>query len=169
MQGQWNLRRLEKLHVEFEEADGHSVEKLLEHASNLYLKELTVTHTGPGFANLHASSLAKLHFESVKLEGFVVHRAAKLARKRGQFVDCVLDVSRPDLNVFFGGAQGLTLDRCRLSGALSWRFWVPPVVVVGILIAGLMVNKTDTLILIQSVWVTFSIVFLVNLTMGDRN
>lgn len=169
MHGQWNLRRLEKLHIEFEEADDHSVEKLLEHASNLYLKDLKVTYTGPGFANLHASSLANLHFESIKLEGFVVQRSAQLARKTGQLVDCVLDVSRPDLDTFFGGAQGLTLDRCRLSGALSWRFWVPLAVVVGFLMTGLMVNKTVTINFIWSVCVCGFITNVFMLALKNRN
>ena len=124
VKGQWCLRSLQTLHVEFDDLrdDEHAVEKFLQHADKLYLKVLRLTYTGPGMASLQASSLAKLHVEHLVLEGFDIQKSAKLAKKRGRLIDCVLDVSQQDLNIFYKSAPQLQLERCRLpEHALSWR------------------------------------------------
>ena len=126
MQGQWDLRKLEKLHVEFEQPNHDSaVEQFLQHADDLYLQELKLTYTGPGFASLNAASLGKLHIKQLQLEGFTIRQSTKLAHHAGQLTDCVLDVSDPDLTMFYNAAMNLKLNRCRLSKDLSWRFWAP--------------------------------------------
>lgn len=127
MQGQWDLRKLEKLHVEFEQPDHDSaVEQFLQHADSLYLQELKLTYTGPGFASLNAASLAKLHVKQLQLEGFMIRQSTKLAHHTGQLTDCVLDVSWLDLTMFYYNATlYLKLNRCRLSKDLSWRFLAP--------------------------------------------
>ena len=126
MQGQWNLRNLQKLHVDFSELPDHtdSVEQFLQHAEPLYLKELKLTYSGPGFASLQANSIERLHVENLQLNGFEIYRSAKLAKQKGRLVDCVLDVSKLELFLFYKSAPELELDRCRLSQTLSWRTYV---------------------------------------------
>ncbi|KAL3143313.1 hypothetical protein ABBQ38_002152 [Trebouxia sp. C0009 RCD-2024] len=124
VQGQWSLRSLRKLEVEFSDVpqDSHAVEQLLQHADYLYLKELRLKYTGPGFASLQASSLDKLHVENLVLEGFDIHKAAKLANSSGRLVDCILDVSQKDFDMFYKGAPLLVFERCRLpQHMMSWR------------------------------------------------
>ncbi|KAL3133771.1 hypothetical protein ABBQ32_008253 [Trebouxia sp. C0010 RCD-2024] len=124
VQGQWNLRSLQKLEVELSDVsqDSQAVEQLLQHAEYLYLKELRLTYTGPGFASLQASSLDKLHVENLVLEGFDIRKAAKLANSSGRLVDCVLDVSQKDIDMFYKGAPLLVFERCRLPQYMvSWR------------------------------------------------
>lgn len=125
MPGQWNLRQLEKLHVEFNQLSDpdKAFEGILQHADHLYLKELMLKCKGAGFARLPASSLAKLHVENLQLEGFTLHQSAKLATKKGRLVDCLLDISWLDCILFYEGAPQLQLDRCRLQQGLAWRIW----------------------------------------------
>lgn len=123
VQGQWDLRSLQELEVEFSDlSQEHAVEQLLQHADYLYLKKLRLKYTGPGIASLQASSLAKLRVEDLLLEGFDIHKAAKLANRSGRLVDCILDVSQKDLVMFYNGAPWLLLERCRLpQNIISWR------------------------------------------------
>ena len=146
MQGQWDMRNLTKLHVEFEQPDHDIVfEQFLQHADNLYLQELKLTYTGPGFASLNAASLAKLHVKQLQLEGFTIRQSTKLAHHTGQLNDCVLDVSWLDLAIFYHySAQYLKLNRCRLSKDLSWRFWAPLGAAVGSTALGYIFNPGVT-------------------------
>ena len=145
MRGQWNLRKLQKLYVEFDQPSDHAVTDFLQHADELYLGELTLTYTGSGFANLHASALAKLHVDVLNLEGFSIHQTGALANKQGRLVDCALDLPQPDLNFYHNGAPGLKLDRCRMSNTPSWRMWGPAVAISGIILAGLSVHAAQTI------------------------
>ena len=124
VQGQWDLRSLQELQVELSDVsqDTYAVDQLLQHADQLYLKDLQLKYTGPGFASLQASSLDKLHVENLGLEGFDIRDATKLANSSGRLVDCILDVSQKDLNFFHNGAPLLVLERCRLAQyMISWR------------------------------------------------
>ena len=152
MRGQWNLRRLQKLHVEFGQPSDHAVEELLQHADQLYLEELTLTYTGSGFANLHASALAKLHVDFLNLEGFSIHQTGALANKNGRLVDCVLDLPQPDLDFYHNGAPGLKLDRCRVSDTPSWRMWGPAVAISGIIVVGLSIHAARTIFALGTAW-----------------
>ena len=146
MRGQWNLRKLQKLRIEFEQPSENCILECLQHAEELYLKELTLTYTGAGFANLHASALAKLHVEHLNLEGFSVRQTGALAKKKGRLVDCVLDLPQPDLDFYYNGAPGLELDRCRLSDTPSWRMWGPAVAIASIILAGLILHAARTIV-----------------------
>ena len=152
MRGQRNLRKLQKLHVEFCQPSDHAVEALFQHADQLYLEELTLTYTGSGFANLHASALAKLHVNFLNLEGFSVHQTGALANKNGRLVDCVLDLPQPDLNFYHNGAPGLKLERCRVSNNPSWRMWGPAVAISGIILAGLSIHAARTIFALGTAW-----------------
>ena len=124
MSGQWNFRSLQKLHVEFDQLDhDHAVDDFLQFAERLYLNELHLTYTGSGFASLHGSSLAKLHFDELHITGFDIKQSAALADKNAQLTDCILDISQTDLNIFYNAGPQLVLDRCRLPQALSWRMY----------------------------------------------
>ena len=119
MHGQWGLRRLQKLHVVFDRLldEEGSVEQFLRHTDKLFLQELKLSYTGPGFARLDASSLARLHVEKLTLEGFDVCKSGKLAHRSGYLRDCTLDVSRADLaflQYLKNSAPALVLERCRL-------------------------------------------------------
>ena len=110
----------------------NAVEQFLQYADDLYLSDLRLTYTGPGFASLHASSLAKLHVQSLTLKGFNIRKAAMLANKNGRLVDCVLDVSQKDLDIFYKSAPGLILERCRLpEHTFSWRLLTSGAAVLG--------------------------------------
>ena len=152
MRGQWNLRRLQTLCVDFEQPSDHAFEKLLQHANELYLEKLTLTYTGSGFANLHASALAKLHVDFLHLEGFRIYQTGALANKKGRLVDCVLDLPQPDLKFYYNGAPGLKLDRCRVSDTPSWRMWGPAVAVSGIILAGLSIHAARTIFALGTAW-----------------
>ena len=152
MRGQWNLRKLQKLHVEFDQPSDRAFENLLQHADELYLEELTLTYTGSGFANLQASALAKLHVDVLKLEGFNIHRTGALTKRNGRLVDCVLDLPQPDLNFYHNGAPGLKFDRCRVSDTPSWRMWGPAVAIAGIILAGLSIHAARTIFALGTAW-----------------
>lgn len=127
VQGQWDLQKLQKLHFVFDclSDEDNSVEQFLQHADKLYLEELRLSYVGPGFARLHAASLAKLHVDRFELEGFELRKSGKLAHRRGRLLNCVLDVSLTDfafLCKFNNTAPQLMLERCRLpTQTLSWR------------------------------------------------
>ena len=122
VQGQWQLKDLEKLHLEFSDLseDAHAIEDVLKHAEKLYLKELCIKHTGPGFATLHARRLAKLNVQNLLMTGFDIKGAASLVSQNGQLHNCLLDASQIDLDLFY--RQQIEVSRCRLPGfALSRR------------------------------------------------
>lgn len=127
VRGQWGLRSLQRLHVVFDRLldEEKSVEQFLQHADKLYLQELTLSYTGPGFARLHASSLARLHVEKLTLEGFDICKSGKLAHNSGCLRDCTLDVSQADLaflQYLKNSAPALVLERCRLPAqTFPWR------------------------------------------------
>ena len=161
MPGQWDMRNLTKLHVEFEQPDHDIVfEQFLQHADNLYLQELKLTYTGPGFASLNAASLAKLHVKQLQLEGFTIRQSTKLAHHTGQLNDCVLDVSWLDLTRFYNSAKYLKLNRCRLSKDLSWRALAPVGAVVGASLLTYIFNPAVTAALFCSFFLMGAIAYL---------
>lgn len=90
----------------------HTIEDVLKHAENLYLKELCIKHTGPGFAILHARRLAKLNVENLMITGFDIRGAASLVSQNGRLHKCLLDASQLDLDLFY--RQQIEFSRCRL-------------------------------------------------------
>jgi len=116
VQGQWQLKDLEKLHLEFSDLseDAHTIEDVLKHAEKLCLKELCIKHTGPGFAILRARRLAKLNVENLMITGFDIRGAASLVSQNGQLHNCLLDTSQLDLDLFY--RQQIEFSRCRLPG-----------------------------------------------------
>ena len=134
MAGQWDLRSLQKLSVDFSQSSDQSqtVDQFLQHADKLYLKELKLTYTGPGFASVHAGTLAKMHVEDVQLKGFTICRSALLAKRKGRLIDCVLDISKLDLDIFYRSARELELERCRLSQTVSWRIYLSLILLSGL-------------------------------------
>ncbi len=128
VQGQWQLKDLEKLHLEFSDLseDAHTIEDALKHAEKLYLKELSIKYTGAGFAILHARRLAKLSVEKLLITGFDVRGAASLVSQNGQLHNCLLDVSQYNVDHFH--RQQIQFSRCRLPEfALSRRALVATV------------------------------------------
>ena len=128
VQGQWQLKDLEKLHLEFTDLseDAHAIEDVLQHAEKLYLKELSITYTGPDFAILRARGLAKLNVENLMISGFDIRGAASLVSQDGQLHNCLLDASYYDLDLFY--RQQIKFSRCRLPEfALSRRSLVATV------------------------------------------
>ena len=128
VQGQWQLKDLEKLHLEFSDLseDAHAIEDVLKHAEKLYLKELRIKHTGPGFAILHARRLAKLNVENLLVSGFDTRGTASLVSQNGQLHNCLLDATQYDLDHFY--RQQIEFSRCRLPEfALSRRALVATV------------------------------------------
>lgn len=122
VQGQWQLKDLEKLCLEFSDLseDARAIEDVLKHAETLYLKELSIKHTGPGFAILHGRSLAKLNVGNLLVTGFDIRGAASLVSQHGQLHNCLLDASQYDLDLFY--RQQIEFSRCRLREfALSRR------------------------------------------------
>ena len=139
VQGQWDLQGLQKLHFVFDclSDEDNSVEQFLQHADQLYLEELRLSYVGPGFARLHAASLAKLHVDRFELEGFELCKSGKLAHRRGRLLNCVLDVSPTDfafLCAFNNTPPHLMLERCRApTQTFSWRILAFFVAVIGLL------------------------------------
>jgi len=90
----------------------------------LYLKELHLVNSGPGFPVVHARSFAKIHVESLIITGFDVRGAGCLMKRRGQLTDCIRDISMEEIQRFYICRIGLY--RCRLAltplQAMSWRF-----------------------------------------------
>jgi len=128
VQEQWQLKDLEKLHLEFTDLseDAHATEDVLQHAEKLYLKELSIKYTGPDFAILHARGLAKLNVENLMISGFDIRGAASLVSQDGQLHNCLLDASYYDLDLFY--RQQIEFSRCRLPEfALSRRSLVATV------------------------------------------
>ncbi|DBA82879.1 TPA: hypothetical protein ACH3X1_006672 [Trebouxia sp. C0004] len=122
VRGQWQLKDLDKLHLEFSDLseDARTIEDVLQHAEKLYLKELCIKHTRPGFAILHARRLSKLNVENLVLTGFDITGAASLVSQDGQLHNCLVDASQLDLDLFY--RQQIELSRCRQPGfALSRR------------------------------------------------
>lgn len=126
VQGQWDLRSLEKLQVEFNDLaeDAQAADNITKHMDRLYLKELHLVNSGPGFPVVHGRSFAKLHVERLIITGFDVRGAGCLMERHGQLTDCVLDVAMKEIQCFYTCRIGLY--RCRLAltplQAMSWRF-----------------------------------------------
>lgn len=121
--GQWRLRNLETLHLRLTDVSP-GLDDLLRHTQDLYLKELHIKYTGPGFARLDAKALGNLHVEDLQLEGFRVINSHRLVRHTGCLRDCTLDVSSFDLTFFYNDAPHLRFQRCRLLQGWSWRVWL---------------------------------------------
>ena len=120
--GQWELRDLEKLQLSFDNTSLHaaSVDSILKHASSLYLEELRLEYTGPGFAPLNARDLLQIHTNNLCISGYDIKDAACIINRRGQLKNCIVDVSQLDIETFY--KQNLHLIRCRMPGyALSRR------------------------------------------------
>ena len=117
------MRQLEKLHVELTQLpeNVHAIDDLLRHTEELYLKDLQLSYSGPGFASLNAASLRKLHVETLQLQGFSIRNSSQLANKHGRLQDCKLDISALDLKLFYNNARDLDFERCRLLQSWSWR------------------------------------------------
>ena len=126
VQGQWDLRSLEKLQVEFNDLaeDAQAADNITKHMDRLYLKELHLVNSGPGFPVVHGRSFAKLHVERLIITGFDIRGAGCLMERHGQLTDCVLDVAMKEIQCFYTCRIGLY--RCRLAltalQAMSWRF-----------------------------------------------
>lgn len=121
--GQWRLRKLESLHIEFTDVS-HGLDDLLRYAQDLYLQELHIRFTGPGFARLDAKLLSHIHVKDLQLEGFRVVNSHRLARTTGCLSDCTLDLSSFDLAFFYKNAPRLSFERCRMRQSWSWRVWL---------------------------------------------
>ncbi len=126
VQGQWNLRSLEKLQIEFNDSaeDAEAADNITKHMDRLYLKELHLVNNGPGFPILHGRSFDKLHVERLIITGFDVRGAGCLMERHGQLTDCILDISWKEIQRFY--ICQISLYRCRLAftplQAMSWRF-----------------------------------------------
>ena len=126
VQGQWNLRALEKLQIEINDLaeDAHAADNITRHMDRLYLKELHLVNVGPGFPIVHGRSFAKLHAERLVITGFDVREAGCLMERQGELTDCILDISMDELQRFYVCQIGFY--RCRLAStplqAMSWRF-----------------------------------------------
>ncbi len=160
VQGQWELRALEKLRIELSDLSGdhHAADNIFQHADKLYLKELHLINTGPGFAVLHARSLANLHIENLSISGFDIRGAADLVGRQGQLTDCVVDVSQTDISAFY--RHNISFVRCRLP-SWSWRLW-SSVVCAAAFFAGLLAIIVVYPQIANYVWFFFISIYIVS-------
>ncbi len=125
VQGQWNLRSLEKLQIEINDSaeDAQAANNITRHMDRLYLKELHLVNVGPGFPIVHGRSFAKLHAERLIITGFDVRGAGCLMERQGELTDCILDITMEEIRSFY--TCQISLHRCRMAfmplQAMSWR------------------------------------------------